>query len=159
VRVVFRKVKRGWCVWEAFVPKRRAVTAMGGTAGRGLPHDLAQFLVEREHGHRHGFWGRVADGATFRSFVSMGRRRTPQGKAVIQRHAGELDAAEADANGHVHAWLQGLPTPLAPTFDEMRARWLALPEGGELELDFPLATGADGGRPRRRQAATPAAGE
>lgn len=150
MRVVFRKGKRDLCLWEAFVPKRRPVVGVGGTGGRGLPHDLAQFLVEREHGHRHGFWGCLADGATFRSLVSAGRRRTPQGKAVIAGHVADLDAAEADANGHVHAWLQGLPTPLAPVLDDMRARWAALPEGGEIDLDFPLgATSRRGGRGTR----------
>jgi hypothetical protein len=139
VRVVFRKGKRDLCLWVAYPPKRRPVTAVGGPAGRGLPHDLLQLLVERELGHRHGFWGCLAHGATFRSLVPGGRRRTPQGKAVIARHVADLDAAERDADAHARAWLHGLETSTTPILDDMRERWLALAEGGGIELDFHLA--------------------
>ena len=154
VRVVFRKTKRGLCLWEAYPPKRRPVSAVGGTAGHALPHDLTQFLVERELGHRYGFWGCLADGATFRSLEWGGRRRTPQGRALIVAHVEDLDRAEDDANAHDRAWREGRPTPLAPVFEEMRSRWLALPEGGEIELDFPLSPPSSPDRRRRRVAAS-----
>jgi hypothetical protein len=139
VLVTFRKEKRGVCMWTAFPAKRRPVGAVGGGGFGTLPHDLAQFVVERELGHRHGFWGCLADGATFRTVArsSRGRRRTPQGKAVIAAHVAELDAAEHDAHVHVAAWLGGRPTPVATALDELRTAWLALPEHGELTLEFP----------------------
>jgi hypothetical protein len=159
VLVVFRKAKRGLCAWEAHPPKRRPVAAIGGPGGHGLPHDLLQLLVERELGHRHGFWGCLADGASFRSLVWGGRRRTPQGRAVIASHLTELDAAERDANAEAQAWRHGVATAMTPVLVEMRERWLALPEGGEIELDFPLTRPApvrlpvDASRPRSRPAA------
>lgn len=142
MRVVFRKDERSACWWTAYPPKRRPLSSIGGTAGRGLPHDLAQFLVEREHGHRYGFWGCLADGATFRSLVRTGRRRTRPGVALIARHVSDLDAAEADANLHVGAWREGRDTPLGSLLDEYRRAWLAMPSGAELDLVFTPATRA-----------------
>jgi hypothetical protein len=49
---------------------------------RGLPHDLAQFVVEGILGLQHGFWGLLANGATFKSVP--GRRRTKPGQQVIR---------------------------------------------------------------------------
>ena len=72
-----------------------------------LPHDLYTFVIERALDLRHGFWGCVAAGATFKT---LGRKRTPQGKAVIMRHLGELDAAETQVNEIYFAWRAGRPT-------------------------------------------------
>jgi hypothetical protein len=139
VLVVFRKGKRDLCEWTAYPPKRRPITSIGGGGFRCLPHDLAQLVVERELGHRHGFWGCLADGATFRTVVRSNRRlrRTRQGTAIIAGHVAELDAAEHDANLHVLAWRRGLATPVAGALTSVHRSWLALPEGGELELEAP----------------------
>ena len=139
MHVVFRKEKRDLCVWTAYPRKRRPITSIGGGGFRCLPHDLAQFVVERELGHRHGFWGCLADGATFRTVVRTNRRirRTPQGKAVIAAHVAELDAAEHDAHEHVLAWRRGEPTPVAAALGQAHRAWLALPEQGELTLELP----------------------
>lgn len=142
MRVVFRKNDRGLCSWTAYPPKRRPISGIGGVAGRGLPHDLAQFLVERELGHRYGFWGCLADGATFRSLVKSGRKRTRPGAAVIAEHVDDLDAAKADANLHVGIWRDGGATPLGPLLTEVRQRWLDLPSGGEMDLVFTPVLGS-----------------
>jgi hypothetical protein len=103
-------------------------------AGADLPHDLYTFVIERELGIAHGFWGCVADGATFRT---TGRTRTPQGKAVIARHAADLDEAERRVNEIYFAWKRGESTPLDRPLDEMLARWRYLEDGDELTLDWP----------------------
>lgn len=57
-----------------------------------LPHDLAHYVVERELGLRHGFWGCIASGALFPGIkVISGRPRPDAGtrsQAVI-REAGQ----------------------------------------------------------------------
>jgi len=102
-------------------------------AGGDLPHDLYTFVIEDALGIRHGFWGCVAAGATFRT---LGRKRTPQGKAVIERHLDDLDAAETRVNEIYFAWRAGKGTELDDELGEMLDRWRALPDGGELVVEW-----------------------
>ncbi len=102
-------------------------------AGGDLPHDLYTFVIEDALGIEYGFWGCVASGATFKT---LGRKRTPQGKAVISRHVADLDSAEARVNEIYFEWRSGKPTVLDNELDSMLARWRALtgpkssPSGG-----------------------------
>ena len=130
--VTFRRAGRG-CAWEALRPPRTRVPGPTMAAGADLPHDLYTFVIERALELRHGFWGCVADGATFRT---LGRKRTPQGKAVIDRHLADLDAAEQCVNEIYFAWKAGTPTPLDEQLDDMLARWNALTEADELTLEW-----------------------
>jgi hypothetical protein len=98
-------------------------------AGGDVPHDLATFVIEDALGIEHGFWGCVAAGATFRT---LGRRRTPQGRAVIDRHRDELDAAEHRVNEVYFAWRRGESTPADDALDRALNEWRSLPEGGEM---------------------------
>lgn len=100
-------------------------------AGADLPHDLYTFVIEDALDLEWGFWGCVAAGATF---TTLGRKRTPQGKAVIARHLDDLDAAEALVNEIYFAWKAGTPTALDDELDAMLARWRAVPDGGDLSL-------------------------
>jgi hypothetical protein len=155
VRVTFRKLELGQCYWEAVRAKRTRVPGcqMGGAVRAGqLPHDLAQFVVEAGLGLRHGFWGLVADGATFKS---MDKRRTREGRAVIAAHRAELNAAEARVNAEVSVLESGGASPLRREWDRVAALWAALPEGGTLELVWPLPSRplASGGGVRRRASA------
>jgi len=136
VRVVFRKGKRGLCYWTAYPRKRRPASGVGGGTGRTLPHDLLQFVVEREHGRRHGFWGCLADGATFRSLAKTDRRPTRPGRAVIAAHVGELDAIEMLVGRELDAWLAGEDSPVTRALATTRERWLAMDDGDELDLEF-----------------------
>ncbi|MET0910627.1 MAG: hypothetical protein ABWZ99_14265 [Ilumatobacteraceae bacterium] len=102
-------------------------------AGGDLPHDLYTFVIESALGLAFGFWGCVAAGATFKT---LGRKRTPQGKAVITRHLGDLDEAEARVNEIYFAWRSGTPTSLDDELDAMLARWRALAAGEELTLEW-----------------------
>jgi hypothetical protein len=105
-------------------------------SGRDVPHDLAHFVVEATLGLPCGFWGLVANGATFKSVV--GRRRTQPGLDLIRAHRGALNAAEHLVNAHVAAWRTRAPTPAGPALDAVYARWQALSAGEELRLDWPV---------------------
>lgn len=142
--VTFRKQGRG-CSWTALRPPRSIVPGPTMAAGGDLPHDLYTFVIEQALAIERGFWGCVAAGATFRS---LGRKRTPQGSAVIAHHRDELEAAEARVNEVYFAWRAGAATELDQDLDAMLARWRALAEGDELVLEWSL----DGASPRRRHA-------
>jgi hypothetical protein len=134
MRVTFHKRALGRCYWEAVRTKRARVPGcqMGGYVRPGaLPHDLAQFVVEAGLGLRHGFWGLVADGATFES---LGKRRTREGRAVIRAHRDALNAAEALVNAEVQVLEAGGYSVVREEFDRIATQWAQLPEGGTLEL-------------------------
>ena len=156
MRVTFRKVESGQCDWEAIRARRTRVPGccMGGRIREGyLPHDLAGFVIESGLGLRHGFWGLIAEGATFNS---MRKRRTREGRAVIAAHRAELDAAEARVHAEEHLLEHGGDSPLRAEWDAMVARWAALPVGAALELEWPgpsrpLRSGDDRARTGRRR--------
>ena len=115
----------------ALRPKRVRVPDPTMAAGADVPHDLATFVIEQGLGIRHGFWGCVSEGATFRT---LGRKRTEPGKAVIQRHLTDLDEAEARVNEVFFVWRAGGVTPVNEALDEMLATWRNLGEHEELVL-------------------------
>ena len=83
MQVVFYKVDHGrLCAWVAVPPKRKRFQGTTMASGRDVPHDLAQFVVEATLGLQHGFWGLLANGATFKSVP--GRRRTQPGQQLIR---------------------------------------------------------------------------
>lgn len=134
MEVRFVKTGKGRaCRWEALRPPRTRVPGPTMAAGGDLPHDLATFVIEDALGIEHGFWGCVAKGATFRS---LRRKRTEPGKAVIRRHADELDDAEHRVNECYFAWRRGEPTPVDDALDEMLARWRQLAEGEAIVLEW-----------------------
>ena len=151
MRVTFRKFELGQCDWEAVRARRTRVPGcrMGGRVRKGhLPHDLAQFVIEAALGLRYGFWGLIADGATFNS---MRKRRTREGRAVIAAHRAELDVAEARVHAEVHRLEHGGDSPLRAEWDAMVARWAALPVGDALELEWPLPSRPLGSGARARR--------
>lgn len=133
--VTFHKRGRG-CGWTALRPPRSVVPGPTMAAGGDLPHDLYTFVIERALAFEHGFWGCVAEGATFRT---LGRKRTPQGKAVIARHLGDLDHAEQQVNEIYFAWRDSKPTELDSELDEMLDRWRSLHDGQDLVVDWPIS--------------------
>jgi len=134
MEVRFAKGAKGrTCGWVALRPPRTKVPGPTMAAGGDVPHDLATFVVEQALGIERGFWGCVAEGATFRS---LGCKRTQPGRAVISRHKDELDRAEALVNDVYFAWRRGEPTAADAALDEALARWRALGEGEELVLEW-----------------------
>jgi hypothetical protein len=134
MEVRFRKGKDGrTCAWVAMLPKRQQVPGPTMAAGPDLPHDLSTFVIEEALGFEHGFWGCVAEGARFRS---LGRKRTPQGTAVVARHADELDEAERRVNEVYFAWRRGEPTEVDGAIEAMLARWRAHDEDEELVVEW-----------------------
>lgn len=137
MRVEFYKAGDGrLCGWMATPPGRRSFQGTTMAAGRGLPHDLTQFVIERALDIRDGFWGLLANGATFASVP--GRRPTKPGRALVRAHEDALMAVEGIVNRHHHAWLHGEPTPVAAKLDVMLARWVALADGERLVLEWPV---------------------
>lgn len=105
-------------------------------AGGDIPHDLATFVIEDALGIEYGFWGCVAAGATFKT---LGRKRTPQGRAVIADHLLDLDDAERRVNEIYFTWRAGRPTSLDRDLDSMLARWRTLGDDDELVLTWPMS--------------------
>ncbi len=133
--VVFYKVDNGrLCAWMATPPKRKRFQGTTMASGRDLPHDLAQFVVEATLGLQHGFWGLLANGATFKSVP--GCRRTQPGQQLIRAHSEALNATEHLVNAHVATWRKGASTPVGSGLDAMLARWRALRVGEELRVDW-----------------------
>lgn len=131
--VTFHRIGRG-CGWTALRPPRSVVPGPTMAAGADLPHDLYTFVIERALGIDRGFWGCVAAGATFKS---LGRKPTPQGRSVIARHRDDLEAAESRVNDIYFSWKAGMDTELDVELDEMLDRWRAVPDGGELVVEWP----------------------
>ena len=129
---------RALCYWEAVRGKRTRVPGSAMAAGQGLPHDLAQYVVEAAAGIRHGFWGCVEQGATFKS---MGRRRTQPGRAVIVEHRADLDASEATANAAVAAWHRGEGGPVSDLLDAALVQWRRLGPSERLVFVWPSPRG------------------
>ena len=125
------------CGWIATPPNRRAFQGTTMAAGRDLPHDLAQFVAERELQIHEGFWGLLANGATFKSVP--GRKLTKPGAQLVRDHYDGLLAAEGQANTHVDAWRKGGATPIAVALDAMLACWRALKPGEKLKLEWTVS--------------------
>ena len=135
MHVTFYKVDDGrLCSWTATRPKGKPFQGTTMASGSNLPHDLAQFVVEATLGYQEGFWGLLANGATFESVP--GRRRTRPGRHLIRAHHGALMETEQLVNGHVSAWRAGRSTSAGPALDAMLARWRVLPVSGALHLQW-----------------------
>ncbi len=140
---MFRKIDdkgpgRAICYWEAVRAKRIRVPGTAMAAGKGLPHDLVQYVVEAASGIDNGFWGCVAKGATFRS---TGRRRTKPGRAVIHQRRDDLDASEKVANDQYAAWQRGERTAVAGLLDAALAQWRELGPDDALVFAWPSPRG------------------
>jgi hypothetical protein len=137
MRVEFYKAGEGrLCRWVAAPPKRRPFEGATMAAGRDLPHDLAQFVIERELGAADGFWGLLARGAWFASVP--GRRPTQEGRALARDNQKALATVEAAVNAHYFAWRRGEQTPVGPALDRMFVRWREVVDGEPLVLEWPM---------------------
>jgi hypothetical protein len=141
VRVEFYKSEnhgRQLSGWDATRGKRTKVPGTVMAAGRGIPHDLAQYIIEASTGYRHGFWELVAKGATFNS---IGRWRTKPGRALIAEHRAELAGAEQLAGLHFAQWRAGKTSPVSNALNRALAQWKGLAANQRLVFDWPSARG------------------
>ena len=140
MRVEFRKheEKRRAVSWEAHCAKRRRVPGPYMPAGVDIPHDLLQYVVEAASGMRHGFWGLIDEGATFKS---TGRKRTKPGRAVIRAHEDELQEAEHLPGVYVAAWRAGEQGEIVTLVDTAYRQWLSLGPGDHLVFEWPSPIG------------------
>jgi hypothetical protein len=136
MEIDFYKVDDGrGCTWVAAPAGRRPFQGSTMAAGGDLPHDLVHFVVESTLDLQHGFWGLVANGASFKSIP--GRRPTKPGRQLIKTHGEALNRAEAIVNEHWWAWRRGAATPMGAALDAMTARWQALAVGEPLRVEWP----------------------
>lgn len=149
MRVDFYKAKGGQlCGWVAALPKRRPFQGTTMAAGRSVPHDLMQFVVERALGIPDGFWGLLSHDAWFKSVP--GRRPTRSGRALARAYCVSLVAVEERVNRHYLAWRRGEATPMRRVLDETYARWVELADGEQLVLEWPIQPLANVRRPQGR---------
>lgn len=134
--VTFHKlVEKRLSTWEAVRGRRTRIPGTTMGLGRGdLPHDLAQMIVEALLGIEHGFWGCVAQGATFKS---LGRKRTRPGRAIIAANREKLAEAELATSVHLSRWRRGESTPASAALDRFDKAWHGLEDGGHLIFRWP----------------------
>jgi hypothetical protein len=139
MRVAFHKGNGArTCTWEATLGKRQRVPGSVMAAGKDIPHDLAQYVIEAATRCPNGFWGCVAHGARFKS---MGRKRTRPGRAVIAEHRAELVASEHLAGEHMFRWRGGEKTDVTRALDQALRQWRGLGTGQVLAFEWPSPVG------------------
>ena len=126
------------CGWEAVRGKRTRVPGAFMGYGTDLPHDLAQYVVEAATGYDKGFWGLVANGATFKS---TGRRRTKQGRGLIAVHRAELARSEDLANLPLASWRAGQTSLVTAALDDALSKWRSLSRLERLVFDWSAPIG------------------
>jgi hypothetical protein len=121
--------------WHAVRGQRTNIPGTVMALGRGdISHDLAQYIVEASTGTPDGFWGLLAEGATFKS---IGRRRTRQGRALIASHREELRESEKLAATHIAAWRTGASTPVTRALQDAAESFSTLRPGERLRYTWP----------------------
>ena len=129
---------------------------LGG--GMRVPHDIAHLLVEQAFELRRGLWGTLAAGGLVQTAAFVGGRKPPHAEKkawAVTDAAGEtLRQAEVVVRAVADALVEGgrvrtgerwampaSPEAVARVGEQLReaaARWAAVPEGGTLELTWPL---------------------
>lgn len=131
--------------WDAVRGKRTRIPGTVMALGRGdIGHDLAQYVIEAATGYTAGFWGLLAEGATFKS---TGRRRTPQGRALIVEHRAELRDAEVLAGMHLMSWQRGDVNEVTTALQQASEQFRGLRPGERLRFEWPSAYGEKVGPP------------
>jgi hypothetical protein len=140
VRVTFyvHDEQKRICGWDAVLTRRRRIPGALMGYGNGLPHDLAQYVIEAATGYEHGFWGLVARGATFKS---TRRRRTKPGRAIIAEHRADIAGSERLAGLHLAAWKAGAHTPATAALAQAMDHWRGLAPGANLVFEWPSPLG------------------
>ena len=130
--------KHRLCVWTAIRGKRTVVPGTVMAAGAGLPHDLAQYVVEATFGVATGFWGLVARGATFKS---TGRRVTKPGRAARRGPPRQPRRGRATGGRARRPMAEGRPTEAAAPLSAALEAWQRLQLGDGLVFHWPEPAG------------------
>jgi hypothetical protein len=134
---------RQQAAWRATRGKRTRIPGTVMAGGQGIPHDLAQYVIEAATGYQGGFWQLLSKGATFKS---TGRRRTKPGRAVIAEHRHELAGAERLAGEHLQRWRAGEASPVSEALSRALDQWRELSTIECLIFEWPSASGTVGPR-------------
>jgi hypothetical protein len=129
---------RPLAAWNATRGKRTKIPGTIMARGKGIPHDLAQYVIEAATGYRGGFWELVSKGATFKS---TGRRRTKPGRAVIAQHRDELAGAERLAGEHLQRWRAGERSDVTEALTRVLEQWNGLSSSEYLRFEWPSTSG------------------
>jgi hypothetical protein len=121
-------------------------------------HDLTHYAVETELGFARGFFGLIAEGWNIDETTGKTARGALPNEALeveyivaafsAERAGGAgVSASEFNQLGATFASAKGMPPPgqlsdedlarVRSRFDELAAKWRALPRGETLELPFP----------------------
>ena len=144
MRVEFYKMEshgRQRSAWKATRGKRTNIPGTVMAGGKGVPHDLSQYVIEAATDYRDGFWGLVSKGATFKS---TGCRRTKPGRAVIAEHRDDLAGAEKLAGEHLQRWSAGEASPVSVALSRALDQWSGLSLTEALIFEWPSASGTVG---------------
>lgn len=139
--MTFRKVEekgRRHCTWTALRGKRTQIPGPFMAAGKGLPHDLAQYVIEAAADYRNGFWGLLAAGATYKS---TGRKRTRPGRAIIAANRKSLIGSEQLAGHHLERWRAMQRSPVTDALDTAFEQWRSLRVAEVLVFEWPSPKG------------------
>ena len=122
-------------------------------------HDLTHYAVETELGFTRGFFGLIAEGWNVEETTGKSARGALPNEALEVEYivsafsaerAGGVNASAAEFNqlAATFASAKGMPPPrplsdddlarVRARFDELAAKWRALPAGATMELPFPL---------------------
>ena len=137
---------------------RRTTARISDCGGDGPVHELAQFVVERALGLTCGFLGLLGAGWTAREFDTpvavrqsetdvvlaecVARQLSRDARAAEQQGLEIFNAKIAWAARRMHPDFEPIPLSEAQLsamrleLHELRARWLALPVGGTLDLSL-----------------------
>jgi hypothetical protein len=140
MRVEFYRDDEAWVTgWDGVRGKRTRIPGTIMALGRGdISHDLAQYVIEAATGYAEGFWGLLARGATFKS---TGRKRTPQGRALIVENRKALQDSERLAGIYLASWRAGERNEVTEALATAAAQFSALRPGDRLRYEWPSASG------------------
>jgi hypothetical protein len=136
----------------------RTTARIGESGGDGPVHELAQFVVERALGLTCGYLGLLGAGWTAREFDTpvavrqsetdvvlaecVARQLSRDARSGAPQELEIFNAKIAWAARRMHPDFEAPPlsgaqlTALRLELHDLRARWLALPVGGTLDLSF-----------------------
>lgn len=108
MQIIFTRKSERDCTIQCRCDGGRVLAVRPPSRQKGLPHDLAHYVVERELGVAWGFWGLIAHGATFHSVTHCsGPKRLHAdevGRRLLNAYHEHLSGAEMLVTVLVQIW-------------------------------------------------------